>query len=59
MALDDMVGKPLVSAFQNFLWIENQLNIKKVMIKNVMNPYSIFLRGIDHFIQSTLSNLLT
>ena len=27
--------KPPVSAFQNFNWIENQLNIKKVMSKNV------------------------
>ena len=27
--------KPSVSAFQNFLWIENQLNFKKVMGKNV------------------------
>ena len=32
---DDMVEKPLVSAFQNFLQIENQLNIKKVMGRNV------------------------
>ena len=30
-----MVEKPLVSAFQNFLWIENRLNIKKVMGRNV------------------------
>ena len=29
------VEKPLVSAFQNFLQIENQLNIKKVMGRNV------------------------
>ena len=28
---DDMVEKPSVSAFQNFLQIENQLNIKKVI----------------------------
>ena len=27
--------KPSVSAFQNFLWIDNQLNIKKVMGRNV------------------------
>ena len=32
---DGMVEKPLVSAFQNFLWIENRLNIKKVMGRNV------------------------
>ena len=32
---DGMVEKPSVSAFQNFLRIENRLNIKKVMGKNV------------------------
>ena len=35
IVFDGMVEKPLVSAFQNFLWIENQLNIKKVMGRNV------------------------
>ena len=30
-----MVEKPSVSVFQNFLQIENQLNIKKVMGRNV------------------------
>ena len=30
-----MVEKLSVSAFQNFIRIENQLNIKKVMSKNV------------------------
>ena len=30
-----MVEKPLVSAFQNFLRIENQLNIKKVIGRNM------------------------
>ena len=30
-----MVKKPLVSAFQNFFQIENRLNIKKVMGRNV------------------------
>ena len=30
-SIDGMVEKPSVSSFQNFLWIENQLNIKKVM----------------------------
>ena len=33
--IDGMVEKPSVSAFQNFLQIENQLNIKKVMGRNV------------------------
>ena len=32
---DGMVEKPSVSAFQNFLQIESQLNIKKVMGKTM------------------------
>ena len=32
---DGMVEKPTVSAFQNFLRIENQLNSKKVIGRNV------------------------
>ena len=32
---DGMVEKPTVSAFENFLRIENQLNIKKVIGRNV------------------------
>ena len=32
---DGIIEKPSVSAFQNFLGIENQLNIKKVMSRNV------------------------
>ena len=35
IVFDDMVEKPWVSAFQNFLWIENPLNIKEVMSTNV------------------------
>ena len=35
IVFDDMVEKPLVSAFQNFLRIENRLNIKKVIQKCV------------------------
>ena len=66
IAVDGMVGKVSVSAFQNFFWIENPLNIKKVMSKNVMNPYSIFLRGqrplyteytFDPFDMSKMSNI--
>ena len=34
-SIDGMVEKPSVSAFQNFLQIENQLNTKKVMGRNV------------------------
>ena len=32
---DGMIEKLSVSGFQNILWIENQLNIKKVISKNV------------------------
>ena len=35
IVFDGMVEKPSVSAFQIFLRIENQLNIKKVMGRNV------------------------
>ena len=35
IVFDGMVEKPLVSAFQSFLWIENWLNIEKVMGRNV------------------------
>ena len=34
-SIDGMVENPSVSAFQNFLRIENWLNIKKVMGRNV------------------------
>ena len=34
-SIDGMVEKPSVSAFQNFLRIENWLNIKKVIGRNV------------------------
>ena len=42
ISFDDMVRKLLVSAFQIFFWIANWLNIKKVISKNVMSPYSVF-----------------
>ena len=32
---DGMVERPSVSAFQNFLRIKNQLNIKKIMGRNM------------------------
>ena len=35
IVFDGMVEKPSVSAFQIFLRIENQLNIKKVMGRNM------------------------
>ena len=34
-SIDGMVAKPSVPAFQNFFRIENRLNIKKVMGRNV------------------------
>ena len=37
-----MVGKVWVSAFQNFLRIENLLNIKKVMSKTVKASFDFF-----------------
>ena len=35
IVFDGMVEKPTVSAFQNFLRIENRLNIKKVIWRNM------------------------
>ena len=43
-----MVEKPLVSAFQNFLQIENRLNIKKVMGKNMWMCFCIDSVDIDN-----------
>ena len=37
-----MVGKVSVPAFQNFLQIENPLNIKKVMNKTVKASFNTF-----------------
>ena len=37
-----MVEKVLVSAFQNFLQIENPLNIKEVMNKTVKASFNTF-----------------
>ena len=49
IALNGMVGKVWVSAFQNFLRIENLLNIKKVMSKTVKASF-------DPFDMSNMSN---
>ena len=47
-----MVEKPSVSAFQNFLWIENRLNIKKVMGRNVWMCFDSSIDSLDkHSIQ--------
>ena len=44
---DGMVEKPSVSAFQKFLQVENQLNIKKVMGRNV---WMCFLSTVSTYI---------
>ena len=52
IVFDGMVEKPWVSAFQNFLWIENQLNIKKVMGRNVWMCFDSSIDSPDkHSIQ--------
>ena len=43
-----MVGKPYVSAFQNFFRIENPLNIKQVMSKNVSDNNSAAMLLMSH-----------
>ena len=47
IAFDDMTGKPSVSAFQTFFWIENRLNIQKVRTKNVCRVYVLCIDCID------------
>ena len=51
-----MVEKPPVSAFQNFLWIENQLNIKKVMGRNVWMCF--VLAGLTYIALNALHALI-
>ena len=47
-----MVEKPWVLAFQNFLRIENPLNIKKVMGRNVKMCYDSSIDSLNkHSIQ--------
>ena len=46
IVFDGMVEKPSVSAFQNFLQIENWLNIKNVMGRNVWIVLYQLLRHI-------------
>ena len=51
-SIDSMVEKPSVSASQNFLRIENQLNIKKVMYRNVWMCFDSSIDSLDkHSIQ--------
>ena len=44
--VDTLVGKPWVSAFQNFLRIENRMNIKEVMSQNV-HGLLVLMQGIS------------
>ena len=51
-SIDGMVAKCSVSAFQNFLQIENRLNIKKVMGRNVWMCFDSSIDSLDkHSIQ--------
>ena len=51
-SIDGMVEKPIVSALQNFLRIENRLNIKKVMGRNVWMCFDSSINSLDkHSIQ--------
>ena len=43
-----MTEKPLVSPFQNFFWIENPLNIKEVMSKNVSDNNNAAMLLMSH-----------
>ena len=49
ITFDDMVKKPYVSAFQTFFPDWKSVDIKKVMSKNIMGPYSIFWVSFDTF----------
>ena len=52
IVFDGMVEKASVSAFQNFLQIENPLNIKKVMGRNVWMCFDSNINSLDkHSIQ--------
>ena len=51
-SIDGMVEKPRVSAFQNFLRIENPLNIKKVMGRDVWMCFESSIDSLNkHSIQ--------
>ena len=43
-----MAEKPLVSAFQNFFQIENPLNIKEVMSKNISDNNNAAMLLMSH-----------
>ena len=57
IVFNSMVGKCQVSAFQNFFQIENQLNIKKIMSKNVMSLIVYFEFFFDTYWQTYYHSL--
>ena len=51
-SIDGMVEKPSVSTFQSFFWIENHVNIKKVMGRYVWMCFDSSIDSLDkHCIQ--------
>ena len=54
-----MVEKPYVSAFQNFFRIENPLNIKEVISKNVSdnNNAAMLLKSKSNTVQSNVTHV--
>ena len=59
IAFDGMTQKPSVSAFQVFFRIENWLNIKKVMSKNVCRVYVLCINCIDIYSIKCIRNFMT
>ena len=55
IVFDGMVEKPSASAFQNFLQIENWLNIKNVMGRNV---WIVLYRLLRHIALNALEILM-
>ena len=54
---DGMVGKPCISAFQNFFRIENPMNIKEVMSTNMFVIFWASFEAFDQlFILITIFN---
>ena len=56
IVFDGMVKKPLVSAFQNFLGIENWLNIKKVMGRNMWMCFALTVSTYIAYMAFQISN---
>ena len=56
IVFDGIIEKPIVSAFQSFFWIENWLNIKKVMGRNV---WMCFVLTASTYIALNVLEILT